>query len=142
MAAARTPPDALVEEPRWVGVHAFSGSVLDSVVHFQVLTMGDSSLYVWVGAAPPRLEHLAVSLRTPEDPLPVASTVLGGDGNDGVGRSIAQRITKRTGRLVICSYNLPGKDDMLGHWAQKRLMDELRAIGVVGPDAGAEEKGA
>ncbi|RHY63638.1 hypothetical protein DYB28_001444 [Aphanomyces astaci] len=81
-----------------------------------------------------QMENLAVSMstavKTRYDPLPLASSLLGG-GADDTEQQMAQRLVLRTGKQVFVSCNLPEDDMELGAYVERAILQRLRDVQFV-----------
>eukprot|EP00927_Polykrikos_kofoidii_P060927 TRINITY_DN55824_c0_g1_i1.p1 TRINITY_DN55824_c0_g1~~TRINITY_DN55824_c0_g1_i1.p1 ORF type:complete len:193 (+),score=34.31 TRINITY_DN55824_c0_g1_i1:74-652(+) len=106
-------------------VHKSLAKFMDQGVFFHT-TLFDGSVFLWVGDQRLGLDDLQVSTPTKYDPLPCVAT-LRGDA-DGIGSSLAQKLSKRFGMMVYLSYNLAGSSPEIGLFVQKEAQ---RILGVL-----------
>ncbi|PSC72300.1 phosphoglycolate phosphatase [Micractinium conductrix] len=108
--------------------HTASDSYQDTPVYFQIVVL-ERQIFAWVGVAPPRLANLQLAMPTRLDPLPSATSLLGSADDELA--SMSQRLSKRTGRSVALSVNLPANQPLMRAFAEKRLLQELRQLQLV-----------
>ncbi|CAM6129780.1 unnamed protein product [Calypogeia fissa] len=107
----------------------FSDEIDEATFHFQILKLTDQ-LYIWVGCNSARLGHLYASFPSRFDKMPSLTTLIGG-GADSVGASMARRLSLKTGWSIILAANIPSNSPTIEAFAEKRLLQELRALGYV-----------
>jgi hypothetical protein len=113
-----------------------------AVVHYQLVDLG-KQLYVWIGGAGAGLPtvpnlHFAIqsSLSSSSDATAVAALL---PERDAAGRAeaLSRRLARRLGRPVLLSCALPaGCDPLLHALAEKRLLQELKDMGLLVVPAG------
>lgn len=103
-------------------LHSFSDTLLDQIVHFQVLRMKDS-LYIWIGSSP-ELSSLAVAMCTRYDSVPSVANLLGSKA-DLNSSTLAQRLAKKTKKQCFVSYNVP-TENMLLSLVEQRINQEIK----------------
>ena len=85
-------------------INAFTKVLDDTKVHFHLLDLG-AATYLWIGGADGAMSALAVAL--PATKQPAAGTTILGSSSDVGSQSLAQRLSRRLGRPVFVSLNLP-----------------------------------
>ncbi|XP_061595014.1 proteasome assembly chaperone 4-like [Cololabis saira] len=78
---ASTAPQAgsISDPPTSISVHGFSERILETLVHFHVMTLR-GGFFLWVGSAPV-LSNLAVSMSSRYDSMPLSTLVMGDPSN-------------------------------------------------------------
>lgn len=107
-------------------LHSFSHEVQDGILHFQILKL-DKQLYIWVGCNSAKLGQLYASMPTRFEKIPSLATLIGGSA-ESVGASIARRLALKTGWSIVLACNLPKNSPNLEAQAEKRLLQELKAL--------------
>ncbi|XP_051954021.1 proteasome assembly chaperone 4 [Xyrauchen texanus] len=105
-----------------ITVHDFCEKILEQQVHFHVMKLS-GGFFLWVGSNPV-LSNLAVSIDSKYDSVPLCTLVLG-DTSDTTPNALAQRLTKKTKKQVIVSYNLPVTDSNLLLLVENRIKQEM-----------------
>ncbi|KAH9079991.1 hypothetical protein Ae201684P_020571 [Aphanomyces euteiches] len=82
-----------------------------------------NACFVWIGLDSTAVSLGSVLLKTKYDPLPLASSLIGG-GNE-MEQQMAQRLVLRTGRQVFVSCNLPDDDMELGAFIERAIIKRL-----------------
>eukprot|EP00897_Mesotaenium_endlicherianum_P001081 jgi/Mesen1/10974/ME000096S10549 len=109
--------------------NCFTEDALDSKFYFQIVPL-QRQLYVWVGCNTSSMGNVYAAVSTRFDAMPVVSPLIGG-GADCPGASMARRLALRAGRSVVLACNMPAKSPTLEAYAERRLLQELRAMGIV-----------
>ena len=108
-----------------ITIHTFTEPFQPDPVHYYVLRMRDS-LLLWIGVGPrPALGDLAVAMSTGTGE-PIATKLLG-NHSCVVSMAMASRLTRRLGKQVFLSCNLPMENVGLHAQVEKRLLDEITA---------------
>lgn len=118
-----------------------SGSVGDSVVlHYQLVDLG-AQLYVWVGGGGAGLPtvpnlHFAIQMAASSSSTqkePAVAALLPERDAAGRAEALSRRLARRLGRPVLLSCALPaGCDPLLHALAERRLLQELKDMGLLG----------
>lgn len=116
-------------------IHCFSEQAPDATLHFQIIDLG-LQLYIWVAVGGAKLQNMYLAIQSKQNPVPSVATLLP-DATSSAASSMAQRLAKRVGRPVICSCNLPQNSDTLQVLAERRLIQELKTLGLAGTPAAA-----
>jgi len=105
-----------------VGLSEFSDSLSNINVSFQVLKL-KNSVFVWIGnAEEKRMDDLSLAILVP--PAEITSTRLMGNILTPT-PLLTKRLSKKLGKPVYLSYNLPQSDNMLLEVVNKRLNKEI-----------------
>eukprot|EP00245_Coleochaete_scutata_P007133 TRINITY_DN22234_c0_g1_i1.p1 TRINITY_DN22234_c0_g1~~TRINITY_DN22234_c0_g1_i1.p1 ORF type:complete len:155 (-),score=9.33 TRINITY_DN22234_c0_g1_i1:240-641(-) len=119
------------EKEERVGHHCFSEAALDVIFHFQILKLSHQ-VYVWVGCNAARMGHLYAVMQTRFQREP-SLAVLSGGGADTTGAAIARRLSMRTGLPIVMACSLPSNSPEHEGFAERRLLQEFRGMGLVKP---------
>jgi len=106
--------------------HTYQEVVQDVRVCVQILLMKGSCI-VWVGGPQASFASLDVAMKTHMDDVPVASALMGGEG-DSPGSAIAKRLSMRFGLQAFVSFNLPAAQPLLLAVVEKRLLAEMQGL--------------
>ena len=104
-------------------INAFTRVLDDTKVHFHLLDLG-AATYLWIGGADGAMSALAVAL--PATKQPAAGTTLLGSSSDVGSQSLAQRLSRRLGRPVFVSLNLPDVAHLRAFAEREALVTQVR----------------
>lgn len=105
-------------------VHNFRDQILEKKVIFQVVLMQES-LFIYVNDKDNiGFTDLSLAMKNRHDNTAVATKLIGNISED-YSKSMASRFSKRTGKVVYLSCNLP-KDKMLIPLIEKRILEEMK----------------
>ncbi|RHY16413.1 hypothetical protein DYB25_006465 [Aphanomyces astaci] len=109
----------------------FKGEFVDQHFSVQIWLLAHAC-FVWVGLdeTPVCMGSMSTAVKTRYDPLPLASSLLGG-GADDTEQQMAQRLVLRTGKQVFVSCNLPEDDMELGAYVERAILQRLRDVQFV-----------
>ncbi|XP_078544166.1 proteasome assembly chaperone 4 [Lissotriton helveticus] len=110
---------------RGISLHDFSEKLGELRVHFHVMRLS-GGFFLWVGSSG-SFSSLAVAMCSRYDSIPVATCILG-DSSDTTSSSFAQRLAKKTKKLVFVSYNLPNTDGNLALLVENRIKQEMETF--------------
>jgi hypothetical protein len=128
-------------------IRAFSERAPDdsAVLHYQLVDLG-KQLYVWIGgggAGLPTVPNLHFAIQSgssslsSSDPTPAVAALLPERDAAGRAEALSRRLARRLGRPVLLSCALPvGCDPLLHALAEKRLLQELKDMGLLAVPAG------
>lgn len=105
--------------------HHFRDQILEKKLIFQVLRMQDSLLIYVNDQDDSNFSDLSLAIKNRHDSTPI-STKLIGDAPEDYSKPIACRFSKRTGKVVYFSCNVP-QDKTLIPLIEKRLFEEMKA---------------
>lgn len=110
----------------------FSEEALDSILHFQIIRL-ERQVYLWVSCNTPLMGSLCTSIFTPFDSIPCVSYLIGGGGGDSFCASMARRLALKTKISVVLATNIPSNSPSLETFAERRMVQELRVLGIAPP---------
>lgn len=120
-ASAETPP---------LQQHCFSRTSGESTINYQILDIG-RQLYIWVSIGnAAALDNLVLAVPTKIDPVPSVAALLPGSATSEC-QAVAQRISLKVKRPVLCSWNVPGGAATLQAVAERELLKELAALNLL-----------
>ncbi|KAF0700924.1 Aste57867_8572 [Aphanomyces stellatus] len=104
----------------------FQEEFVDQKFNVQIWLL-PNACFVWIGldGSPARMGSMSTAVKTRYDPLPLASSLIGGSG-DEVEQQMAQRLVLRTGKQVFVSCNLPEDDMELCAFVERQIVARLR----------------
>lgn len=106
------------------GQHNFKDQILEKKLMFQVIQMKDSLLIYINDKDNITFDDLSLAMNNRHDNTPIA-TKLVGDAPEDFSNSMVSRLSKRTGKVVYLSCNVP-QDKMLIPLIEKRILEELK----------------
>lgn len=107
-----------------IGIHQFSGKVLDKNVCFQALKLTDQ-LLLWIGMeSDPSFKDFAVAMSTPYEKSPTTIKILG-DPSSLTSSTLASRLSKRCKKPVFVSFNISETNQELFTKIEERLLEEI-----------------
>jgi len=111
-----------------VQVQHFKDVFMETPVYFLLISLRDS-FFVWVGSAPPCLDHMAVAVPTRFDPQPITSTVLGtptlASAQQDFTLSVAKHLGKKIGKMFFVSCSLYEYSMELQVFVERRIREAL-----------------
>lgn len=106
------------------GLHNFRDQILEKKLIFQVIQMQDS-LFIYVNDRDNvTFSDLSLAMNNRHNNIPVA-TKLVGSVLDDFSNSVVSRVSKRTGKVVYFSCNVP-QDRMIVPLIEKRILEEMK----------------
>jgi hypothetical protein len=90
-------------------------------IHLHVVQMTDS-FYAWAGDDDGTMDSLSVAIQTRFDQMPSARELLEGGKDNGTGRGMATRLSKRLRSPVFLSINFAQLDDELALFVERQLL--------------------
>jgi len=112
-------------------LHCFHETTPEAVIHFQLINLG-RQIYIWISVGSPKLDNLYFAIQSKVDPLPSVATIWPGASTaGGETQTLSQRLAKKLGVPVLCSCQLPTNTPILQVLAEKRLMQEFAALGLL-----------
>ena len=112
----------------------FTEEALESQLHFEILQL-QGQLFVRVGEGhPARLGGVHAAAKAPQHAVPAVSQLCaagGGAAGEKEAAALAQRLALRTGTHVVLACSLPGDSPLLQAFAEKRLFQELKTLGLL-----------
>eukprot|EP01126_Amoeba_proteus_P061620 TRINITY_DN8292_c0_g1_i1.p1 TRINITY_DN8292_c0_g1~~TRINITY_DN8292_c0_g1_i1.p1 ORF type:complete len:132 (-),score=11.13 TRINITY_DN8292_c0_g1_i1:124-519(-) len=124
-------PLEIVEVPTKIQIVQFVELIRSVPVYFQIYYLSNS-YYIWVGTQPSKMKNLTVGILNSRGSLPSSSTVIGNAAND-VGKSITERLVKRTGKPIYFSYSVTEDIPHVAEWVEKQLVTQLKSHKMVLP---------
>eukprot|EP00271_Cylindrocystis_brebissonii_P009235 TRINITY_DN23936_c0_g1_i1.p1 TRINITY_DN23936_c0_g1~~TRINITY_DN23936_c0_g1_i1.p1 ORF type:complete len:145 (+),score=18.95 TRINITY_DN23936_c0_g1_i1:399-833(+) len=113
--------------------HNFSDEAMDTKFHFQILRL-PNQVYMWVACNGARMGNLCVGVPTRFDSMPSVSVLLGGGGaGDVSGAGMARRLSLKLKTSVLMASGIPPNSPLLEGFAERRLLQELKALGILSP---------
>lgn len=107
-----------------IGIHQFSGKVLDQTVCYQALKFKDQ-LVLWIGLEKdPSFKELALAMITPYEKSPTPVRLMG-DPSSMKSSNLAGRLSKRCQKPVFVSVNIPESSQEILAWMEERLLEEI-----------------
>lgn len=97
-------------------------------VHLQVVSLGESCVFCWIGDERAELSNLSVVSSSPFATNPVGSCLLGGSVNDA-GHPIANRLALACPKMrqIFVSCNLP-EENVAGHALAEKKLKEILSL--------------
>ena len=117
--------DSVVPCAPRIKIESFSGSMLDQPFACQIMHLADC-YWIWVGTgSSPCLANLSTAVQTRFDAMPLATTVVGSDLNEGPG--MAQRLSRRLGKMIFVSCDFKGveQEHGLAAYIERQLLARL-----------------
>jgi len=112
--------------PSSLEIIQFNDVFMEMKLFFQIIFLQDS-FQVWIGSIPPRIGSLCVAFPSSfvKDPFPCTTSLLG-SSIDIFSQSLAQRLTKKSGKPFYISCDVPSNSPMLQSFVEKRIFEELK----------------
>eukprot|EP01027_Heterolobosea_sp_BB2_P005436 GEZU01008318.1.p1 GENE.GEZU01008318.1~~GEZU01008318.1.p1 ORF type:complete len:161 (-),score=48.34 GEZU01008318.1:94-576(-) len=117
-----------IAEEDLVGVVADAG--MAKVVYLQIFEF-EGCVWIWLGTAPPKLEHLTLAMMTPYDKIPSATCLLGQTSLDGFEQQLARRLALKTKKAFYVSFNLPRNSPDLQSQVERVLVAKLKDLNIM-----------
>ncbi|KAI9565866.1 hypothetical protein GHT06_009663 [Daphnia sinensis] len=107
-----------------IGIHQFSGKILDKNVCFQALKLTDQ-LVLWIGMeSEPAFKDFALAMSTSYEKSPTTVKILG-DASSLTSSTLASRLSKRCKKPVFVSFNISESNQELFTKIEERLLEEI-----------------
>ncbi|OQR96305.1 hypothetical protein THRCLA_22009 [Thraustotheca clavata] len=102
-----------------------TGKYVDQAFNVQMWLL-ELACFVWIGLSdtPASLTSMSTAIKTPYDPFPLASNLLGGYGDENE-TQLAQRLVLKTKKQVFVSCNLPDDPELVA-FVERTIMLRLR----------------
>jgi hypothetical protein len=110
-------------EPK-IQIESFTEKFMDDNIYFQLYIM-NNSFYLWIGLNPPQLKNLSVAVKLPQENAPSVSSLFG-EKLSPAGSVIAQRLSKKTGKMFFVSYNMPKDVQIMQEFVERKITDRLK----------------
>ncbi|XP_065213293.1 proteasome assembly chaperone 4-like [Planococcus citri] len=105
--------------------HEFNHTILSTEVKFEVLQMKDST-FVWIGnMLDPKFSDLSLAIKTPSNPIPIATKILGAATADTTSLGLAERLSKKLKKPVYISFNISIINNKMLEDIERRLVEEI-----------------